>query len=297
MKLDHHPDRVTLMKEFIYLYDGSLTGFLCCIFESYSQHEILTAIYCDEDSAPVLFASRRILSKREQAIRVYQGIVHRSQTAASLLLNGFLSCMRDREMNLYRLVVKLFRDGPAFLNNLSDDTLYPVRKAVLSLQSEAEKYRGFIRFSDYNGMLVSEIEPKNRILPILRSHFCNRFQNETFCIYDRSHHEALFYTRGKSRIMEMDEFTTSVPDQNEIAYRLLWKRFYDTIAIQERFNPKCRMTQMPKRYWNTMTEFQDDSCFSAGSLPEDAPTPSFPAERPVPEKRPESAPSVPGSDP
>ena len=36
------------------------------------------------------------------------------------------------------------------------------------------------------------------------------------------------------------------------------RRFYDTIAIRERENPRCRMTNMPKRFWGTMTEFQNE---------------------------------------
>ena len=47
-------------------------------------------------------------------------------------------------------------------------------------------------------ILGSEIEPKNRVLPILRGHFCARYQNEKFFIYDRTHHEALFYAAGKA---------------------------------------------------------------------------------------------------
>ena len=42
-----------------------------------------------------------------------------------------------------------------------------------------------------------------------------------------------------------------------MAYRKLWRSFYDTIAIEGRYNPKCRLTHMPKRYWNMMTEFQE----------------------------------------
>ena len=62
------------------------------------------------------------------------------------------------------------------------------------------------------------------------------------------------------------------PNETEAAYRLLWKRFYDTVAIRERENPKLRMTHMPKRYWSTMTEFQDDPYFtpqsSAAAVPD-----------------------------
>jgi len=48
------------------------------------------------------------------------------------------------------------------------------------------------------------------------------------------------------------------PGSTERFYRDLWRRFYDTIAIEGRYNPKLRMTHMPKRYWGTMTEFQED---------------------------------------
>ncbi len=44
----------------------------------------------------------------------------------------------------------------------------------------------------------------------------------------------------------------------EERYRELWKGFYDTIAIKERHNPRCRMTMMPKRYRGHMTEFSEN---------------------------------------
>ena len=37
------------MNEMIYTYDGSFEGFLCCIFDSYANKEVLTAITDDED--------------------------------------------------------------------------------------------------------------------------------------------------------------------------------------------------------------------------------------------------------
>ena len=48
------------------------------------------------------------------------------------------------------------------------------------------------------------------------------------------------------------------PGETELDYRRLWRRFYDTVSIEGRYHPKCRMTHMPKRYWNTMTEFQTE---------------------------------------
>ena len=269
------------MTDMIYYYDGSFEGFLCCIFDSYANKEVLTAICCDEDLMPTLFASRSISTDRDHANRVYRKIVKCSPYTADLVQKGFLTCLPDKELYLYRLVVKLLREGPGFLRNFSDETLYPVLRAVRHLNGEAHLLKGFVRFSDLGGVLGGEIEPKNRVLPLLRSHFCARYQGEKFFLYDRTHREALFYANGKAVIQPLEHFQMAPPDEVEAHYRLLWKCFYETIAIKERYNPKCRQTNMPKRYWNTMTEFQDESYFKAQSSPEDAASHGAPAGIPA----------------
>lgn len=283
--------------EMVYCYDGSFEGFLCCIFDSYANREVLTAICCNEDFIPTLFASRFIQTDHDHAGRVYRKVVKLSPRAAELLRKGFLTCLPEKELHLYRLVRKLLRDGPGFLRNFSDPALYPVARAVRHLEGEAHLLKGFVRFSDLSGVLGGEIEPKNRVLPILRNHFCARYLNDRFFLYDRTHREALFYAAGKAVIRPLADFQMAPPDETEAAYRLLWKRFYDTVAIKERYNPKCRMTNMPKRYWNTMTEFQDESHFRAQSSPAAASIPGAPAGIPAPGIPPEPGLSAPGSDP
>lgn len=285
------------MTEMVYYYDGSFEGLLCCIFDSYANKEVLTAIYRDEDFIPTLFASRVIRTEQNHARRVFQKVMKCSPYAADLLRKGFLTCLPEKELYLYRLVVKLLREGPGFLRNFSDETLHPVAKAVQHLMGEAHLLKGFVRFSELGGVLGSEIEPKNRVLPVLRSHFCARYQGEKFFIYDRTHQEALFYASGKAVIRPLEDFQMAPPDETEAAYRILWKRFYDTIAIKERYDPKCRMTNMPKRYWSTMTEFQGEDYFKAQSSPAAASIPAAPAGISAPARPPVHGPSAPGSVP
>lgn len=265
--------------EVIYLYDGSFEGFLCCVFESYANREVPSDITPEEGFSPTLFETRLIATDKAHADRVLRKVTLLSPEAAVLLRRGFLTCLAHRELCLYRLTAKLLREGPGFLRNLADETLLPVLKAVRHLNGEAQLLRGFVRFSDYAGILGGEIEPKNRVLPLLRSHFCSRFPNEQFFIYDRTHREALFYAGGKAVIAPLERFEAAPPDEAEAAYRRLWKRFYDTVAIKERENLRCRQTHMPKRYWGTMTEFQDEDYFVAG-------------QSPLPERRAENLPSL-----
>ena len=186
--------------EMVYYYDGSFDGFLSCIFESYANKEVLTAIYCDEDAVPTLFDCRSVTTDSAHAMRVLRKLIKVSPYAAELVQKGFLTCMEDKELYLYRMVVKLLREGPAFLRNFSDETLYPVACAVRHLEGEVHLLKGFVRFSELGGILGSEIEPKNRVLPLLRSHFCDRFREDQFFIYDRTHKEALFYAGGKAHL-------------------------------------------------------------------------------------------------
>ena len=175
------------MTEMVYYYDGSFEGFLCCIFESYANKEVPTAIYCDEDAMPTLFASRTIHTKRDHADRVLRKVIKLSPYAAELLQKGFLTCLSEKELHLYKMVAILPKEGPAFLKNFSNETLYPILSAIRHMNGEAHLLKGFVRFSELGGVLGSEIEPKNRVLPLLRSHFCARYQNEKFFIYDRTH--------------------------------------------------------------------------------------------------------------
>ena len=75
--------------------------------------------------------------------------------------------------------------------------------------------------------------------------------------------------------------------EQERAFRALWRRYYQTIAIEGRINPKCQSTHLPKRYRHVMTEFLTDEELEkrlperdpAGSL--GAGTGSAPGKRPA----------------
>ena len=253
-------------REIIYQYDGSFEGLLCCVFESYTKKERPTAILRDGDDEPSLFEIRAVTTDRAHAQRIYRSLYKRSPEVGPFLRRAFLTCLPDKEMAIYRFIVKFYREGAPLLSRLSDDTYLPLLKAVRQLSGEVEQFRGFTRFSDFDGVLGAEIEPKNRVLPVLRRHFCERYHNETFFLYDRTHREALLYSGGVSRIVPLNHFEMAQPDEVEAGYRRLWRRFYDTVAIEARKNEKLRMTHMPKRYWGMMTEFQDESYFKARRL-------------------------------
>lgn len=277
------------MQDVVFQYDGTFDGFLCCVFDSYAYKEFPIAFYSDEECYS-LYEVRSVITQIDHAQRVYRSLAKLSRRAAEMLRRAFLTCMEDKELHLYAFVRKLYSQGPDFMRSQSDEIYYPICRAVRHLNGEVEKLRGFIRFSVYNGVLGAEIEPKNRVLPLLRSHFCNRYANESFFIYDRTHKELLLYSAGRSRIVYVDSLHLTLPGEDELLYRSLWQQFYKTVAIKERYNPRCQNTFLPKRYRNTMTEFlppDHEMHQSAATLPSEShaalPTPCAPGEIPVPE--------------
>jgi len=249
------------LSQVIYRYDGTLEGFLCCVFDSYVNREIPTSFQASDDLQPTLFAVRWIGTDESHAQRVLVSIQKISHQAKQLVVKGFLTCTPEKEIILYRFIRALYQVGAPLLNRLSDDAVFPLLKAVRHLDGEVHLLKGFVRFSEFDGVLVGEIRPKNRVLPLLQPHFCARMYQETFMLYDKTHREALFYRDRQWRILPLEDFKMAAPDQREAQFRRLWKRFYDTVAIEARYNPRTRMTHMPKRYWNTMTEFQEEAWF------------------------------------
>ena len=288
-------------RDVVFQYDGTFEGFLCCVFESYVNKEFPIAFSGDEECWS-LYDVRYVVTQREHASRVYHSILRRSKAAADVVRRGFLTCLPEKETRLYALIKKLYDEGGDFLHNTADPVYYPVAKALRHMSGELEKLRGFVRFSDYSGVLGAEIEPKNRVLPLLRRHFCDRYANESFFIYDRTHKELLVYTKNHSRLLTVDSLHLALPGEEEVQFRRLWKRFYETIAIKEHYNPRCQNTFMPKRYRGTMTEFLPDDYEARQqgvNLPaasEASPVPGAPAGISAPATPPRSGPSAPGSD-
>jgi len=241
-------------------YDGTYPGFLSCVFDSYVNREEPVEFRTPEDMCCSLYPLRTVETDQGHAQRVYRSFAKFGRDGQELAVRCFLTCLPDRELWLWRFLRLGYDQGPQVSRNLTDPVVDRVRRAVMQLEHEAHQYKGFTRFSELDGVLVGEIEPKNRVLPLLRPHFCGRYPQERFVLHDRTHSEVLLHQPGPRgwAILPAEDFSPGPAGETELAYRRLWRAFYDAIAIEGRYNPKCRMTQMPKRYWAMMTEFQKD---------------------------------------
>ena len=257
-----------------YRYDGTFAGFLTCAWDALEGGTEPSAFLLPGDGA-TLWEERRVAADQGRARRLYAALSRRVSPAfQKLIARSFLTCLPEKELALLTLIRRGLREGDRVRLDLSDPVMARVNLALTKMWTEWDHLKGFVRFSELDGVLVGEIEPKNRVLPLLAPHFAARYSGERLALYDRTHHEIFLSDRGRWKLLPAEDFRMGPAGSGERAYRAMWRRYYDTIAIEGRTNPKCQSTHLPKRYRHVMTEFLTDEEMEQ-SLPGQAPSGSL----------------------
>lgn len=241
-----------------YRYDGTFAGFLTCVWDALESRAQVEAFLRPDDGA-ALWEVRELVPDQGRARKLYAALARRvSPDFQKLVARCFLTCLPQKELDLLALICRGFQEGDRVRQDLSDPVMARVNLALTKMWTEWDHLKGFIRFSELDGFLVGEIEPKNRVLPLLASHFAQRFSGERLVLYDRTHHEVFLSEGGRWKLLPADGFRMGPAGERERAFRAMWRKYYQTIAIKGRTNPKCQSTHMPKRYRVVMTEFLTD---------------------------------------
>ena len=244
----------------VYLYDGSFEGFLCCVYESFAQHELPFAVWTPQRETATLYPVKEIATDSAVARRVFASFGKKLGAETEYLVSrDFLSGQEDKELLLLRFLHLAFALGPGTVKREGHPVVAPLYAMKKSLDWEVDKFQGFVRFEEHDGMLGAVIHPKNYILPLLRPHFCGRFPEEDFMIYDAVHQAVLLHEGHSTRLLELAApLELPPPSAREQQFQALWTQFYKTLEIKARHNEKGRMTHCPKRFWADMVELQGE---------------------------------------
>lgn len=245
------------VKDVSYCYDGSFQGFLCCVFESFSQKEIPAAVLPPAEGRTSLFPQRDIPTRPDLARRVAAGLERLGPSVRERVTTGFLADEPGKELTLLRFARLCFERGPSAARMMGDADVAAAFALERAVNNEGCKYIEFLRFEQRGTMLGTIIHPRHNVLPLLRGHFCSRLPDEDFMIFDATHGVALLRRSGKVCYMQMKQYTPA-PDPAEEDWQALWKRFFHALTIEERRNPACQQNHVPKRYWQDMCEMQPD---------------------------------------
>jgi probable DNA metabolism protein len=137
----------------------------------------------------------------------------------------------------------------------------PVVADILRLSTrvinECERMRQFVRFSHLeNGIWYARCNPSASVVPLVMGHFAARLNDQAFIIYDENHHLAGVYDGCTWHLVAGDAVHAPASTEHDVVMQEAWKRFYDTLSVDARYNPELRRHFLPVRLWHNITEMK-----------------------------------------
>ena len=249
----------------IYICEDTITGIYSALHDAWKEcRDTQAGVELRGRTQRQLFCEYRIVEETEEkALRLERMIKHHLGYNAYWEIYHALLSTDDRKGTVVFEVLqeaRKIRQSEKIMEHLGCPAVADVFSMSRSVSNEAHRYEEFIRFRELeNGILFSEITPKAQILTCVADHFEDRFPLENWIIYDKTHKVCLVHgVRKRWRLVWGELFNERAAEnisEEERKYEFLWKRFFHSVSIKERENPKCQQAHLPFRYRGEMTEF------------------------------------------
>ncbi|WP_346869654.1 TIGR03915 family putative DNA repair protein [Clostridium sp. UBA5119] len=246
------------MKEF--LYDGSFEGLLTTIFYAYSYKEDVKITISSSYVPSLITTTEEITTEEDKFNRVYSSI---KDNLSYLTLKNvyylYLSALPSSEDLIFKYIKLCYKFGDSINLAKNNDIILTVDKYCRRVSLEAHRFTGFVRFKEIAPFtFYSVIEPDHNILPLIQTHFIERFSDQNFIIHDIKRELALIYNKKDGIISSFSKANGEYLEASSLNdnFESLWKEFYNSINIKERENLKLTRRSMPIRYWNHLPELK-----------------------------------------
>ena len=260
----------------IYVCEDSLTGIFSGIYEvwkrkmtaeeaglevgdSFERRLFCEYIFCKAEERKALAVIRMI--QKNLGVDVYEKISY-----------ALLSADRRKAEMVFRamLEAKKLSRKDRLMEHLGNEAVRAVFGMYRQVANEAHHYKGFVRFRELkNKTLFAKIEPKHAVLPCIAEHFADRFPQENWVIYDKTHEVFLIHEKGK-RYYFLQQYMCMKGDsgsaqniaggfsEEEMDYEALWKGFVQSISVAERENRALQNQNLPLRFRTNLVEFSKE---------------------------------------
>lgn len=250
----------------IYVFDGSLEGLLCAVFEWFERKPGPVQLITKAAFQPDAFSTHlEIFSTAGKADRVWKGLQSRLPKGwMRRFYCTYLSETDEAYTALFEFTCYIFSAAPGAEANYGNPYVLAVSKTAIKVEREKHRMEAFIRFQHTaDGIFYCGIDPDFNVLPLIMSHFKNRYADQQWIIYDINRKYGLFYDLEKVEEIKMDfnergmlQPSSSALSAKEELYSVLWKDYFKSANIVARKNTKLHVQHVPKRYWKYLTEKQ-----------------------------------------
>ena len=250
-----------------YIFDGSFPGFLTAVFEWFERRPGNVVLKSIAVFQPEAFTeSFTVSTNPAKADRVWLGLEKKlKKDWHRIIYCSFLSEIADAYNHLFQFAIYIFQNQNGAEKNFGNKHVIALAKYAKSVEREKHRMEAFIRFQKTaDGMFYTSVEPDFNVLPLISTHFKNRYADQQWIIYDLKRKYGLYYNLNTVEEITIDfakdvdrkNLQAIVMDEKEELYSILWKDYFKSANIVSRKNTKLHIRHVPKRYWKYLTEKQ-----------------------------------------
>ncbi len=253
-----------------YCFDGTMTGLMSCVFRAFAFKEFDVTVTANPHAQNGLFDDFvQVASNDEQGQRVWRGLKQKvSVSSLRAFYFAFLSEQEPAFQILFDFAVYVFQNQRPVDKDYGHHAVIGMSQWAKQVGREKHRMEAFVRFKKCkDGLFLSLVKPDFNVLPIITKHFKERYQDQTWLIYDEQRKYGIYYDLKEVHQIEMNaeaidtqlhighsqDFSIELDDQ-EVLYDQLWKDYFNSVNIQARKNMKLHIQYVPKRYWRYMNE-------------------------------------------
>lgn len=162
---------------------------------------------------------------------------------------------------IYRFLRIGFAAGASVTKRLHEEPVMRLFKLSRRVSNEMHYFKEFLRFTKMKGEIyVAHMEPINNVVALTAQHFADRMPSEHWMIVDDIRNIGVIHPKDQSfyvtQLTSREKETLKKTERLEDEYSMLWREFFQAIAIEKRKNPECQRNLFPLRYRKHVLEFQ-----------------------------------------
>ncbi|WII94552.1 TIGR03915 family putative DNA repair protein [Moraxella haemolytica] len=248
------------------VFDGSFEGWLSVVFYAY-EHRLIgrhITVVAKHDEIPHLFLTTlQVPTDEKKALRVLDKI--RQILDLRQVIWAFLSEDATIYTHLLSVVVhQLDHPNKNVMQNYAHPDVLAVHQCIKKVGRERHRMQAFVRFEcTDNDVYFAKVNPDFNVLPLIGDFFAKRFADQSWLIFDVVRGYGIFYDHtnpkaGVREVVDIDQGllddSSTIHGEKEPIYQRLWQAYFRHVTIKERINTKHHIAQMPRRYWQYLTE-------------------------------------------
>ncbi len=255
-----------MLKGANFIYDGSLEGFLSCIFKAYELKSHIVNIQSEKFSQTTLFTDAEFVNTDSgKSDRVFKHLIKKTSVAdAKTFYFSFLTEDENIENLLYRYIRYVFDSTLDVSKDYSNTEVLKVAQFAKMVGREKHRMEAFIRFRlTKDDIYFAVIEPDFNVLPIIIKHFKSRYADQKWLIYDTKRDYGIYYDFNSVEFIKLDLAESNIDlrktseerfSESEMDFQKLWFEYFKNTNIKARINMKLHIRHVPKRYWKYLSE-------------------------------------------